>query len=221
MFSEQIVSFIIFTSISRVFSQNIQCSRISMVQIFPDPARCDRFFICVLFLPVPVQCYENNIFNPSTLTCVPGNSDTCEFGEITSTLPTTTENSGQFDKFCHNVFFGARSYLKSITKFVGCVRGRGEMKQCYDDEYFDSLLNECVSKKTKTETTTRTTSTTTKFDEHCDGIFDGFVEHPDDCSRYIHCVNGLKFAQKQCSYGKIFDVESQGYVAKICKFYFV
>jgi hypothetical protein len=66
------------------------CSGLWLGEIVANPKRCDKFYICVLTRPIPQLCEPYKIFDISKKKCVPGNPETCEFEDETTTPVTTT-----------------------------------------------------------------------------------------------------------------------------------
>lgn len=172
------------------------------------------------FSPIRITCKADKIFDPSAKECVPGNQESCEFGEIT-TVPTTTPGEPSLSEICRGVFFAARPYPPLMTSYVGCIRGEGTVRECFSDEYFEPSLNVCMPASTTPEPTTTTTESTTTtttlfpitptppIDGLCEGIENGYVSYPNDCSLYIRCIAGSEANILQCKPAEIFDVEAQ------------
>jgi Chitin binding Peritrophin-A domain len=142
------------------------CSGLWLGEIVANPERCDKYYICVLTRPVPQLCEPNKIFDISTKKCVPGNRETCEFGDgtttpvattTTTTIPisttpistttpitTTPQPPVNLEEICRDVFFAAKPYPNSLEIYVGCIRGNGVLFTCMENEFFHPVINECL-----------------------------------------------------------------------------
>lgn len=162
------------------------CSGLWFGEIVANPNRCDAFYTCILTIPTPVECGNNQVFDPAKKQCVPGNPETCEiYGTETTTTqqpstptpltttptpPTTTTRPPlNLDEICRGVFFAARPHPYSEILFVGCIRGGGVLFQCNENEWFNPSINECsdtlpISTPSSTSTPSQTTVTVTFTD---------------------------------------------------------
>lgn len=143
--------------------------------------RCDQYYVCILTIPSRNDCAPNTVFDASVKKCVPGNPETCEIGEGTSTVQTTTTETTTPETttpetttprppvdlavICSGVFFAAKPYPYSLEIYVGCIRGNGVLFTCMENEFFHPVINECLrwpestSQSPGTQTVTTVTST--------------------------------------------------------------
>lgn len=198
----------------------------------PHP-ECHRYYTCIAQVPVPHTCEDHHVFDKATAKCVPGNPETCEIFDTTTTTrapvtstttttqPTTVRPPTSLEEICRNVFFGARAHPESVTLFVGCIREVPMLFQCYDDEFFHpEPINACMKLPTTTTPEPTTTPTTTppttttrvitttlppNLDKICEGIHNQYVEHPQWCALYVFCWEGY-YQVMQCPEFKIFDI---------------
>lgn len=127
----------------------------------------------------------------------------------------TTTEEFNLDQYCVGVFFGARPIPGFLTYFAGCIRGRGALYICLNEEVFNRDTNECEIPATVTETTTTTTTifppSTIIPGNICDGEGNSKVPHPNTeaCELFIQCVNGQVSNEGQCPWNQIFSSQSR------------
>lgn len=120
--------------------------------IIPFPGRCDKYVLCVLWNPIEILCPEDEFFDKEVLQCVKGDRVLCQ--RITTPSPiTTTSAPPTLNEICNGVFFSPRPYPGDDHLFVGCIRGRGTVFQCEENELF--IGAECVEVYTTTVRTKR------------------------------------------------------------------
>lgn len=195
---------------SCAFGQLNPCTGLWLGESVPNPNRCDAYYVCILTIPNARNCEPNHVFSPTRRQCEPGNPETCEIYSETTT--TTTPAPPNPDEICEGVFFAARPYPDSYTLYVGCIRSMGTIMQCFEDEWFDPTINECLSTATTEPATTTTrviiTTQAPNIDGLCRGIFNEYVEHPTNCALFIFCYEEMEFL-RQCPQFQIFHQESQ------------
>ena len=136
--------------------------------IIPFPGRCDKYVLCVLWNPIEILCPEDEFFDKEVLQCVKGDRVLCQRAttpnptptpttststSTTTTSTTTTTAPPTLNEICFGVFFSPRPYPGDDHLFVGCIRGRGTVFQCEENELF--IGNECVEVYTTTVRTKR------------------------------------------------------------------
>lgn len=120
--------------------------------IIAYPGRCDKYVLCVLWNPIEILCPEDEFFDEQELQCVKGDRVLCE--RVTTENPiTSTTVFPTLNEICYGVFFSAKPYPADDRLFVGCIRGRGTIMQCDENELF--MGNECVEVYTTTVRTIR------------------------------------------------------------------
>lgn len=191
----------------------------------PDPRRCSEFYVCIFFIGSLQNCQANHIFDGATGNCIPGDPSTClpytsPLPETTTALPstttsstqpittipitttqslqTTTSNSLDLSEICRGVFFAARPHPQSVYLFVGCIRGSGTEMSCFNNEYFDVNVFECLPIPT-------TPTPCSVPDNVCEGKDLDLIAHPCECSKYIVCHFGSNIMVQQCGPEEIFD----------------
>ena len=88
------------------------------------------------------------------------------YSSTTSKTTTTPQPPVNFDEICRGIFFSARPYPNSLEIYVGCIRGKGVLFNCLENEFFHPVINECLkwpeaTTTTESETTTEPETTTT------------------------------------------------------------
>lgn len=139
---------VIFTGSS--LAQRNVCAGLYWGQIVANPYNCYSYYVCILTVPSERSCPPYEVFDASQKRCVAGNPDDCTIFGSTVTLPTTTEETTttrpppSLSEICRGVFFGARPYPDSYTTYVGCIREKGVLFQCFENEEFNPNINECL-----------------------------------------------------------------------------
>jgi Chitin binding Peritrophin-A domain len=111
-------------------SQNV-CDG-NLGQTIADPNRCYGFIICALSTPIYYTCPDNTIFDIDEKFCLPGSQETCQMYD-------------DIELWCQGVFFGARPYHDFDQFYAGCIRDQSVLMRCFNNEYFDRDMNECVA----------------------------------------------------------------------------
>lgn len=110
-------------------------------------AKCQYYYACYLTIPTRRYCGYGKIFDPKQSKCVEGDRETCETGgheTTTTTEAPTTLPPPTLEEICEGVFFAARPHYSSNVHFVGCIRGKGLLFECSENEVFSRFENECV-----------------------------------------------------------------------------
>jgi hypothetical protein len=208
------------------------CKGLWLGEVVANLERCDQYYVCIATRPIPGTCEAGKIFDANTKGCVLGNAETCEIGEVTTTVPTTTPPSTtttttppttttstttttpqppvDLEEICKGVFFSAKPYPNSLSIYVGCIRGRGVLFYCLEDEFFHPVINECLAwPETTTETITTSslpeTTTPVSIEGICDGKTMQYIKYPSKCFLYIFCFEGREYV-RQCPEFEIFDI---------------
>lgn len=119
-------------------------------QLIPDPDRCYAYINCVLSTPQYYECPIGNIFVESQGQCLPGNRQTCQVHIL--------------DEICRGVFWSARPYPGDETGkiYVGCMMGEGTLFSCFENEIFNTEINECILDQITSSTVSSTQTTSTQ-----------------------------------------------------------
>jgi hypothetical protein len=231
------------------------CSGLWFGEIVANPEKCYQYYVCLLTRPVPVDCEPYKVFDISRKECVPGDPETCEIGEkttvdqttttgttpstTTGTTPSTTTTTARpppnLEDICQDTFFAAKPFPDSQEVYVGCIRGKGVLFSCLENEFFSPVINECLKwpeltsenpgtqtitieistfpESTSTQipdtTTTRVVVTTspTPLEDICEGKFFEYIKHPTNCALFIFCYDQKEFL-RQCPEFTIFDIKT-------------
>lgn len=97
----------------------------------PNPARCDRFFVCMKGNRIQFTCDPETIFNARTNRCVPGDQRSC--GDLS--LP---------DDVCQDQFYSVNAHPSNCGRFFICMKGTAVIFDCDQEEIFSLAQRRCV-----------------------------------------------------------------------------
>ncbi|XP_034483159.1 uncharacterized protein LOC117788484 [Drosophila innubila] len=195
---------------------------------------CHQYILCLgNDKSVIVNCPVNAWYDPKSGNCGPDVSSTaCLEYQITSTTSTSSPNP---DELCLGQELGV-SYplMTDCKKYIVCLgNGEAAIVNCIFNAWYDPLTGDCgpnvsptacmgttttvaptTMKTTSAISTTTTQSTTSTTDppispDVCGGLINGeYVAYPDNCSKYIVCVEPIPIAF-YCTPGYYFNEELQ------------
>jgi len=187
---------------------------------FPDPAQCDKFYICEKEKAKEVYCPEGLLFDysiPNREKCVlPHNVDCGDRGEV----QLRTEGIDERCEKANGIFDYDDPTV--CDKYLNCDKGVAFEMPCPYPLLFDVTIGGCVRSAQLSE-----------FAKRCDEDqefqeIDGFscpggevigpqgllqqhpiYPHPDDCQFYFTCYFGKEPNKFGCSSGQVFDTTNQ------------
>ncbi|KAH8370314.1 hypothetical protein KR093_003045, partial [Drosophila rubida] len=205
---------------------------------FPTEIDCNQYILCLgNDQSVVAKCPVGSWYDPKSGNCGPNISPTaCLESQITSTTSMTTMSPNEL--CAGEEIGVSYSYPPDCKKYVVCLgNNEGAIVNCIYNTWFDPVTGICgpnvsptactegavttIPVTSTTELTTlsttavkpSTTSTTTTESpipaEICAGLHNGeYVSYPDNCSKYIVCVEPIPYAF-YCTPGYYFSQKLQ------------
>ncbi|XP_062558107.1 peritrophin-48-like [Armigeres subalbatus] len=166
---------------------NNPCSGI-LTGILVVPDVCYQFIICHYQEAEFVNCPEGEIFSVDSISCVPGNQETCVEG-----LPAEPEE----DNPCRGIVLGRFPHPESCTKYNSCVLGRLRENTCRDGFIFSRTAFICLPGNSESCVVQLIPTTTTPAPGSIQPIPVDFcirnsrpfgrLPHPQLCTRFVSC----------------------------------
>ncbi|XP_064214349.1 uncharacterized protein LOC655370 isoform X2 [Tribolium castaneum] len=199
---------------------------------FVYEASCNQYLNCWKGRGYVQNCAPGTLFNPKTLECDFPEKVYCISGPRQSIL--RQEKSAKIKQIgCPKEFSGLIPNYTDCSKFINCVSGIENFMDCPPGTLFDINKNICDfpykatcfngknhqeinSKLDFAKTSSRYTQEGQLSYRHnevrCPYGSDGIHPHPNDCSKFLNCANGITYIQ-DCSPGTLFNP-----LLKICDF---
>ncbi|CRL08380.1 CLUMA_CG021328, isoform A [Clunio marinus] len=161
--SEKLLSILVLLMVSsgEVLSQGYICSGLWQGEIVANPNDCTKFYSCVLFIPVTIDCPQNQVFDRYLLKCVPGNPETCEIFGSSSTTTAPTLPTTPITPIASTT---PNTPTPEITSTVPITPTQG--------------------------TTTSSPIDPVDLDEICRGVFFEALPYPNSLEHYVGCIRG-------------------------------
>jgi hypothetical protein len=162
--------------VSRQFNDG-NCPATGIVSV-PDPESCENFFLCVNGMALPRQCSPGLHFSRTAGTCVHPDVAECVLQVCGPGL-------------------GFLPHEDNCNKYYLCFGGNQFPMRCPNDFHWSVETNSCQDPLD---------AGCEDFDEviECPATGIEQIPYPDDCERYILCVNGLEIPL-QCAPGLHFS----------------
>lgn len=122
------------------------------IAVLEHPDRCDWYISCTLGRATIGRCDWQTIFNIGRERCVPGDRDTCEFFDVTTTLPdwwTPVTGGPDFNvnDFCIVEIVGNTAVVPHPQRcdwYITCILGRGTVDRCGWMHIFNDYIGRCL-----------------------------------------------------------------------------
>ncbi|XP_065076564.1 uncharacterized protein LOC135700101 [Ochlerotatus camptorhynchus] len=151
--------------------------------IYPHPDRCDQYIRCNQGNLNINQCAPYMIVQPGTISCVPGNTETCEL----------------YVDLCRSRPDGIIPHPSRCHLYIDCRSEQVNIIQCPEGHIFDSSESRCVPGNTET---------CDHLDEYCVDRPDGVISHPNRCDLFMMCSAGVTSVHS-CPWGEILREDMQ------------
>src|SRR5690349_7323972 len=175
--------------LDRIFPRESECPRDGVKQI-EHPDSCEKYILCIGGNEVERRCGSGLYFSRKHSSCVTADVAECEESDHVWECP-------EEDDFNNIVFL---PNTEDCQKFYLCLRGEKVPLNCSEGIHWSIDSEMCLPvKEAKCD-----------FDsddddiEECPDAGVKSISHPDDCEKYVLCVNGMRL-KRNCSPGLHFS----------------
>ncbi|XP_058832526.1 fibrillin-1-like [Topomyia yanbarensis] len=151
--------------------------------IYPHPDDCTLLVVCRDSQVTLEPCPEGKVLQPGTMSCVAGNSDTCEL---------------YIDR-CAAIEQGVLPHPSVCHLFLRCHFGQTTVESCGRGQIFDADGGQCV---------VGNRDTCENLSGMCGPLSDRVVVHPNHCDLKIECRDGVT-SMHACPSGQILHQNMQ------------
>lgn len=127
-------------------------SVVGNIAVLPHPQRCDWYIDCIVGRATIGRCGWQLIYSENFERCVPGDPDTCEFFDVTTSWPDHTPVTGgpdfNINDFCVVSIVGnveVVAHPQRCDWYITCIAGSGTIGRCGWQQIFSNRVRRCMA----------------------------------------------------------------------------